>query len=90
MPKIKKTCNRSKHCINDWITPGLLKSVNKKNKLYVCYQKFPLGSVEREYNKEIFKTYEKILDSAIRIRKKIFYGEQFAQHAGNIKKPGKQ
>ena len=90
MPTIKTKFNRNKHKINDWITPALLKSVTKKNKLYVHYQKYPIGSGERIRNKEIFKTYEKIMDSAIRIRKKLFYGEQFSQHTGNLKKPGRQ
>ena len=73
MPKIKKKFNRKKHNIQSWITPGILTSINKKNKLYVQINKFPLGSTKREQAKTKFDEYNGILNKLIRQQKKMFF-----------------
>ena len=85
MPKIKKKFNRKKHNIQSWITPGILTSINKKNKLYVQMNKFSLGSVKREQIKTKFEEYNGILSKLIRQQKKMFFHNKFKQQASSIK-----
>ena len=51
-----------KNCSSPWITPGLLKSINKKNRLYKKFIRSPSLSNERKY-----KTYKNKLNHLIRI-----------------------
>ena len=86
MPLVKKKFNRKKDKVNDWITPAILKSVNKKNRLYAAYHRLPFEHPERLERLRRFKEYENLLNKVIRARKADFYNNQFANYNGNIKK----
>lgn len=85
MPKVKKRFNRKKHKINTWITSGILKSINHKNKIYVHMNKYPKGSQMRTAKKEEFDAYNTILKKVMRDQKKAFYHEQFSRYSNHIK-----
>ena len=55
-----------------WISPGLLKSINKKNRLYKKFIKSPSLSNER-----IYKTYKNKLNHLIRLAKRKYYDTKF-------------
>ena len=61
MPKIRKKFNRKTHKIKPWLSNAILKSINKKNRLYVQMIKCPRGSLARERKKEAFESYNNIL-----------------------------
>ena len=85
MPKIKKKFNRKNHKIHPWLSDSILKSINKKNKLYVEMVKCPRGSPAREQKKETFDSYNVILMKLIRQQKRPHYNNQFKQNSDNIK-----
>ena len=53
----KFTTNRKKDPLSPWITKGLLKSINKKNKLYKYYLQSPTSEKLQK-----FKTYKNKLN----------------------------
>ena len=55
-----------------WSSPGLLKSINKKNRLYKKFIKSPSFSDER-----IYKTYKNKLNHLIRLAKRKYYDTKF-------------
>ena len=85
MPKVKKNFNRKHHKIHPWLSDSILKSINKKNKLYVEMVKCPRGSPAREKKKEAFESYNVILMKLIRQQKRLHYNNQFKQNSDNIK-----
>ena len=85
MPLITKKFDRKRDKINNWITPSIIKSVAKKNKLYVNFKKAKVGSVARENKKEKFKEYECVLNQVIRKAKTNYYTNQFERYVNDIK-----
>ena len=55
-----------------WITKSLLKSINKKNKLYFKYRKDP-----NPQNKLRYVRYRNILSSSLRLAKRMYFSKQF-------------
>ena len=64
-----------------WLTKGILKSINKKNKLYKRFIKNP-SSV----NKETYSKYRNKLTQVIRMSKRGYYTELIKVHRGDQKK----
>ena len=75
IPLKKCTINRKKNPMSPWITKGLLKSINKKNKLYKQYIHSPTNG-----NLQKFKTYKNKLNILIRKSKRMYLLQ-------NLKKP---
>lgn len=73
--KGKKKCGRS-----PWITSGILKSINTKNKLYVSYLKHPT-----EINLVKFNSYRNKLKSLIRKSKRDYYADLLSKHKNNAR-----
>ena len=84
----KKTVkfNRRKHKKDPWITFGILRSVNKKNKLYKCLKQTKSDSTIFEERKQRFNRYKNTLRKTIAQAKKLYYSNQFARHVGNGQK----
>ena len=80
IPLKKITTNRRKTPISPWITKGLLKSINTKNKLYKQYLQSP--SDERKIK---FKTYRNKLNNLMRKCKREYYHKKFENTKNNIK-----
>ena len=63
-----------------WLTPGLLKSINRKNRLYKKLTKSPNKSCELQY-----KTYKNKLSHLIRIAKRSYYNRKFESAKKDLK-----
>ena len=70
--------------MSPWITKGLLKSINKKNKLYKCYIQKPSQS-----NLQKFKTYKNKLNMLIRKSKRMYFFKKFEKSKNNMKQTWK-
>jgi hypothetical protein len=81
-----KKCNRHKKKDPKlpWITKGLLKSINIKNKLYKHYIKSPTNN-----NLQKFKTYKNKLQMLIRKSKRKYYFAKFDAAKSNMKQTWK-
>ena len=76
--KTIKINNKTKQ--NAWITPGILKSIKRKNKLYRIKIKNPTAS-----NINKFCQYRNRLNHLIRFTKKTYYKSMLEKAEGNIK-----
>ena len=85
MPLKTEKFNRNKHKIQDWVTPAIMRSAAKKNRLYAAFKKEKIGSSAREKKKEKFKEYESVLNQVIRRAKTEYYREKFDSYVNNIK-----
>ena len=84
----KKTVklNRRKHKRDPWITVGILRSVNKINKLYKCLKLTKSDSTIFEERKQRFNQYKNTFRKTITQAKKIYFSNQFTRHVGNGQK----
>jgi hypothetical protein len=73
--------NRNKHCLEPWMSRGLLVSRNVKIKLYKIFVKCPSHA-----NSEKFKNYRNLYNKLIRAAKKLHYDKQFVKYQSNLKK----
>lgn len=69
-----------KKILNPWMTKGLLKSVNRKNRLYKMTLRNPSVEVQAKYKK-----YKNKLNHCIRLAKKNYYAEKIAINRNNMK-----
>ena len=72
--------NLLNNCSSPWITPGLLKSINKKNRLYKKFITSPSLSNERKY-----KAYKNKLNHLIRIAKRKYYDTKFESAKNDLR-----
>ena len=73
--------NRKKNCKKPWITQGLLKSINHKNKLYCIYIRY-----KNEANRKKYIDYKKVLTNLVRNNKKRYYDDVFKHTKRDIRK----
>ena len=64
--------SRKKKCKKPWVTCGLLKSINRKHKLYSNYVKTP-----NDANKKKYVEYKNALVSTLRVAKQTYYNDLF-------------
>ena len=64
-----------------WVTPGIKKSINRKNKLYSKFHKNPTL-----FNEITYKAYRRNLNSILRQAKRDFYHSQLEQARDDVKK----
>ena len=67
--------------VQPWISPGILRSINVKNKLHKKYVQRP--TVEKE---NIFKQYRNRLNTTIKLAKKMYYREKLEENKNNPKR----
>ena len=84
IPLKRTSTNRRKNPISPWITKGLLKSINTKNKLYRQYIQ-----CSSEDNKIKFKTFRNKLNNLIRKCKREYYHKKFDSVKNDIKQTWK-
>ena len=70
IPVNKKKINKRKHKKSPWITSSIVRSINKRDKMYKNLCKSPLESNHYHLLKTNFKTYNYILRRTIFIAKK--------------------
>ena len=87
LPIKKKKINRHKHKINKWITRGILKSINTKNKLYKQLVQTSKRNVDAyEHLKVRFNRYRNILKHSIKDAKRIYFQNIFEKFKHDIKR----
>ncbi len=84
IPMKKYKCNNKKEPRFPWISRGLLKSINTKNKLYKRYVQKPC-----EERLGAFKIYRNKLNSLIRQSKREYYKRKFESVKHNLRKTWK-
>ena len=84
IPLKKCTSKRKRDPKLPWITKGLLKSINHKNKLYKEYAQCPSNN-----KKQKFKTYRNKLHGLIRKAKRLYYFKKFEQVKNNMRQTWK-
>ena len=77
--------NKYKHKKSEWITEGILISIKYRDKLYKI-KKCSTTDDEYERNSTNLRTYNNILNKAIREAKFNYYQKQFQRHRNNMKK----
>ena len=80
IPLKKYIVNKKKEPLSPWITKWLLKSINKKNKLYKEYLRNPTNR-----NLQKFKTYKNKLNMLIRKSKRKYFFMKFEKSKNNMK-----
>ena len=70
IPRKRVKFNRKKHKLNEWITPGIIKSINTKDAMYKELKKKSLNSQVYALLKINFTTYKRILRKSITDAKK--------------------
>jgi Reverse transcriptase (RNA-dependent DNA polymerase)/Endonuclease/Exonuclease/phosphatase family len=73
--------NRNKHCIEPWMSRGLLTSRKEKIRLLKLSVKNP-----NVVNIDKFKLYRNLYNKLIKAAKKMYYEKQFIKHQSNLKK----
>ena len=95
--KLKQEClkkklvrfNRQKHKINPWLTAGILKSINSKDKLYKTLVQTPKDSINYPALLSNFRVYKNIIRQSIMHAKRNYNGNAFNRYSTNMKKHGK-
>ena len=67
-----------KYACNPWMTPAVLKSIRRKNKLFMDYR---LGLIDELLNKQYRNLLNKIITNAM----KNFYAKVFSEYKSNVK-----
>ena len=80
--------NKYKHENSDWITTGILRSLQFRDKLYLKLKKTSFNSSQHATLKQNLKTYNTILNKLIMNTKKDFYRNEFAKYKNDVKTLG--
>ena len=79
-------CNRRKVAKLPWITPGLIKSIRSRNKLYKRFKNTSTDSDKYPVLKLQLKNFNKVLKNAIKIVKKKYYCKVFESQKDDPRK----
>jgi endonuclease/exonuclease/phosphatase family metal-dependent hydrolase/ABC-type dipeptide/oligopeptide/nickel transport system ATPase component len=79
-------CNRKKHKMSKWITLGILKSINFRDKLYRKLKTLSQDDPQFRSTQINLKTYNTILKKSIRHAKKLYYQNYFEKYKSDIKR----
>ena len=87
LPKKRVKYDKKKHKKCKWMTSGILKSINMKDKMYKTLIQTDITN-ETLYNtlKETFKSYRTALRKSIREAKRMYYVKTFDRYKNDIKK----
>ena len=78
--------NRYKHKPSNWITSGILKSIELRDKLYKRLRTNSPENSEYERLKHNLKLYNGYLNQCIRAAKKKFYHNEFSKYKNDVRK----
>ena len=81
IPKKTVRYNKKVHKDNPWITNGILKSINSKDKLYKALIKTPKESPNYAVLQTNFKIYRKIIRRSIMFAKRDYYRSVFNKYS---------
>ena len=74
--------NKYKHKLSNWVTSGILKSIEFRDKLY---QRLKTENSEYERLKQNLKLYNGYLNRCIRTAKKQFYHNEFSKYKNDVR-----
>ena len=87
LPKKTVKYQKKRHKKSKWISNGILKSINTKDRLYkALVQTDPANTILYERRKEEFKQYRAELRKSIRKAKRDYYTSIFNRHENDIRK----
>ena len=89
LPTRRVKFNRRKHRIQMWVTKGIIKSINTKDKMYKKLVQSRCDSDLYETLKAHFNKYRNILKKTIAKAKRIYYVDVFNRFKNNIKQTWK-
>ena len=78
--------NKYQHKLSNWITTGILKSIEFRDNLYKRLKLCPIESPEYETHKHNLKMYQGYLNQCIRTAKKEYYVNEFTKYKNDIRK----
>ena len=78
--------DKKKHRINPWLTSGILKSINYKDKLYKTLMQTSKDSIDYPVLLSNFKVYKNIIRRSIMLAKRDYYRNAFNRYSTNMKK----
>jgi hypothetical protein len=78
--------NKHKHKINDWISNGIIKSIKRRDSMYLELKKLNINSSEYAYKKHNLATFNVILKKTIRQAKVEYYNRIFSLYKNDVKK----
>ena len=78
--------NKYQHKLSNWITTGILKSIEFRDNLYKRLKLCPIDSLEYETYKHNLKMYQGYLNQCIRTAKKEYYVKEFTRYKNDIRK----
>ena len=78
--------NKYQHKLSNWITTGILKSIEFRDNLYKRLKLCPIDSPEYETYKHNLKMYQGYLNQCIRTAKKEYYVNEFTKYKNDIRK----
>ena len=78
--------NKHKHKLSQWITTGLIKSIEFRDKLYKRLKSWPQDSPEHNRMEYNLKTYNGYLKQCIRTAKREYYVHEFTKYKNDIRK----
>ena len=85
-PEICVKFNKYKHKLSNWITSGILKSIEFRDKLYTRLKTYSPENSEYERLKHNFKLYNGYFNQCIRTPKKQFYHNEFSKYKNDVRK----
>ena len=86
LPKKVVRFDRKKHKINPWLTAGILKSINTKDKLYKTLLQTPKDSQNYPALLSNLKSYKNIIRRSIMHAKRDYYHHVFNRYSTNLQK----
>ena len=85
-PMRKVKVNKHRHKLSEWITTGIIKSIEHRDKMYKRLKMLPSDSTEQQQMKLSLKTFNSYLNKCIRAAKKDYYHREFLKYKHNIRK----
>ena len=84
IPYVQLKSDNKRKPRNPWVTKSLLKSINRKNRLYYKYRSNPNDKIREKYVK-----YKNTLTTLLRFEKKKYYCSKFESNLNNMKETWK-
>ena len=85
MPTKKVKYNKHKHKKSEWITKGIIKSIQFRDNLYLQMKRTPPNTIAYTTIKTNLKTYNKILKNNIDQAKRTYYQHSFDKYKNDTK-----
>ena len=84
-PKKNVKFNKYRHKKSSWITAGIIKSIEQRNRMYRKLKETPITCKNYNNRKINLKTFNKILKHSIKISKTIYFANEFEKFKFDIK-----